>query len=1051
MSRFLLFEPGLTDAGAKVEGKLEVSQRTKSLLVFAVLLGVAPASLVMATEEDQPWLPIGPFVSDVRALAVEEDGNGSPTVARVYAGTFGEGVFWSDDGGLAWTLGTGTADRAVTSLVINPMDSTIVYAGTRLMGVFESSDSGVTWAQTSLGGSITSLAIDPATPATLYAGTISSGVFKSENGGTTWGPCNIGLGNLEVLSLAIDELSPAYVYAGTDTGGVFLSADGCDNWAPINSELSNRVVRALDIDENADPALSIIYAGTDGGGVFKKDDAAADWGLFGLDGETIFTLAINPDDPAILYAGTDSNVFKHDDGFSVVDNGLEGLRIPAVAIDPDNSEIVYAATRGGGVFKTIDGAANWFVTSFDLGGRIGVFVETVEVDPQASDTLYAGTFQGGVFKSTDMGGTWTSSNVGLPDFVAKALVVNRANPNILCVGTVSSSVYKSVDAAASWAPTALPLGVVVEDLQDDPSDPDVVYATGGFIYRSDDACDTWMKISTTPVELAFANVLAVDPSAPNTLYAGTQKGGVYKTTDGGLSWGQCNSGLTDSFVRTLAIKPDDPDVLFAGTNSGGIFKTDNGCSSWVASNSGLDAADMNVQAIAIDPLNPATVYAGTFSLDGKGVYRSTDCGVTWVACETGLTNQKVRALTLDPGTPSNVYAGTDGAGIYKMSGPAIIVDPTFDLETSEDGGSSKLSVSLATASAFEVTVPLSSSDIGEGIVEPADLIFGPGVTALEATVIGVADAMIDGDQEYMVQVGPASSADPEYNGLSGTSAVVTNLNIDEPSGETLETATLGTTGELPGSGFPISVNVFSGAKFTFTEEVRVLGVGAHLVAESGDIFVALVPLVGGLPTNDAFDLVDAVFSSPLTPPNPSEEVRVSADLMLGPGEYGLFFGSGRLGTSGVAWLPETDTEVGNPEYFFGDPGIPQWFENGPENARFFIDFEVINPDLIFADGFERGNTTAWECLPPIMASFTVEEDFGGDPQTIRVTDTSMGGVSEWLWDFDDLPPPSTTSEDQVPFGTGVFQYNEPGNYTVSLTVRRGEVCVDTASVLVDAN
>jgi photosystem II stability/assembly factor-like uncharacterized protein len=115
--------------------------------------------------------------------------------------------------------------------------------------------------------------------------------------------------------------------------------------------------------------------------------------------------------------------------------------------------------------------------------------------------------------------------------------------------------------------------------------------------------------------------LAIDPSTPATLYAGTFFGGVFKSTNGGTSWTAINSGLTITSVYALAIDPSTPAMLYAGTD-GGVFKSTNGGTSWAAVNSGLPT-NAFVYALTIDPSNPATLYAGTV---GGGVFKSTNGG-----------------------------------------------------------------------------------------------------------------------------------------------------------------------------------------------------------------------------------------------------------------------------------------------------------------------------------------------------------------------------------------------------------------------------------------
>ena len=131
--------------------------------------------------------------------------------------------------------------------------------------------------------------------------------------------------------------------------------------------------------------------------------------------------------------------------------------------------------------------------------------------------------------------------------------------------------------------------------------------------------------------------LAIDPSTPSTLYAGTNAGGVFKSINGASTWTAVNSGLTSTTVNALAIDPSTPATLYAGTFGGGVFKSTNGGTSWTAANSGL--TDTRVLALAIDPSTPATLYAGTF---GAGVFKSINGGTTWQPTGATLDIKKVR-------------------------------------------------------------------------------------------------------------------------------------------------------------------------------------------------------------------------------------------------------------------------------------------------------------------------------------------------------------------------------------------------------------------------
>jgi photosystem II stability/assembly factor-like uncharacterized protein len=80
--------------------------------------------------------------------------------------------------------------------------------------------------------------------------------------------------------------------------------------------------------------------------------------------------------------------------------------------------------------------------------------------------------------------------------------------------------------------------------------------------------------------------------------------GVFRSTDGGMTWSAVNNGLNNRWVRSLAIDPTDPSTLYAGTNGGGVFKTTSGGADWVAINSGLTST--NIDELVIDLTNPNT-------------------------------------------------------------------------------------------------------------------------------------------------------------------------------------------------------------------------------------------------------------------------------------------------------------------------------------------------------------------------------------------------------------------------------------------------------------
>lgn len=156
-----------------------------------------------------------------------------------------------------------------------------------------------------------------------------------------------------------------------------------------------------------DPQIpSTIYAGTEDNGVVKSIDGGGSWNPInaGLPARSVTTLAIDPQNPQILYAAAGTLFKSTDGGTSWNSTGLSGA-ISEVAIDARNSDTVYAVITprsGGGIWKSIDGGIRWT----DLSSALPALPNTIALDPKNSRTIYAATDYG-VIASTDGAQSWT--------------------------------------------------------------------------------------------------------------------------------------------------------------------------------------------------------------------------------------------------------------------------------------------------------------------------------------------------------------------------------------------------------------------------------------------------------------------------------------------------------------------------------------------------------------------------------------------------------------------------------------------------------------------
>ncbi len=311
--------------------------------------------------------------------------------------------------------------------------------------------------------------------------------------------------------------------------------------------------------------------------------------------------------------------------------------------------------HGHPVFKSLSGGANWSASDTGLTASN---VIAFALDPSNSNVVYAATTNG-VFKSTNAGTSWSRS--GTDDFAtapenATSVVVDPSNPNTIYVGTLDRGIHKSTNGGALYALKNNGLFIEsVNALAIDPLNPATLYAATVFgMFKTTNGGDTWVGISTGIVNIAI-NELAIDPVNTAVVYAGTQRG-MYKTINGGGGWFPINEGPINAGtpILVLAIDPLNPTTLYAAANfsAGTVFKTINGGTNWTSLTNGLPPS--NVTAIAVDPVLSATLYAGTSIL---GVYKSTDSGASWTESNSGLTNVAINALLVDRNNPATVYAG----------------------------------------------------------------------------------------------------------------------------------------------------------------------------------------------------------------------------------------------------------------------------------------------------------------------------------------------------------------------------------------------------------
>jgi len=492
----------------------------------------------------------------------------------------------------------------------------------------------------------------------------------------------------------------------------------------------------------SDPNVVYLLSDNNSVGAWRSDDTGETWRQILVDWEHgnchTPSMAVHPTDPdVVLMADPCKGIIKTEDGglywkqvhpvrarflptAALTDE--ENPRVLAVAFSPSLPSVAYAVVgRGDTIFKSTDDGDTW-----QRVANTGAEFDWLVVDPGSSDTLYGANpgDGGGVWKITDGGQTWRKV-LRVPTFVVDFGHSDLADV-VFAAG--AEGIFKSADGGASWRRT---LDTPAHSVQVAPSDPRIVYAgTTEGVFKSVDGGGRWQRHSDG-MEYPNVGPLTVHPMDPNTVLAAsninlwTRYGGpfpdsvrgegIYKTTDGGLSWARKGHEVIDLDIVEVAVDPSNPDVVYAGTGcSRGIYRSEDGGASWTILSSGtgpgtayswniahytmriVTAADSvwltgqdgmgwspdggqtwqqpfveqrHFHGIAISPHDPKLIFVGTVANEPEGttyypgahILRSTDGGDTWEDVETGFpsgADTAVEDFVFDPFNPKVVYVAT---------------------------------------------------------------------------------------------------------------------------------------------------------------------------------------------------------------------------------------------------------------------------------------------------------------------------------------------------------------------------------------------------------
>jgi photosystem II stability/assembly factor-like uncharacterized protein len=360
--------------------------------------------------------------------------------------------------------------------------------------------------------------------------------------------------------------------------------------------------------------------------------------------------------------------------------GLVAGRAVSLAVHPTDEDILYLGTASGGVWKTTDGGGNWTPISDDIGTQS---VGTVAIQASSPNVVWAGTgerqsgagacvayFGLGIFRSTDSGATFQARNgsgaTALELSYVSSIAIHPTSPDTLVVsgeafclpdGTrVGGGAFKTTDAGASWTRVKSGTG---SDVFYDPTDPNVMWLamSGDGVYKSTNGGDTWGQRSL--VNGSGRIRLAIAPTDAQSLYALTSSAELFRTATGGASWSLVHSAACEGqcvYDLVLDVDPTDASRLLVGSMR--FFASSNGgttltpvTSTWGST----QAVHQDTHILRYSRLTPGRYWAGG---DG-GLWRTDTSGLGFVNLNNGLSLTQFYDVTIDPDDPLKVWGGAE--------------------------------------------------------------------------------------------------------------------------------------------------------------------------------------------------------------------------------------------------------------------------------------------------------------------------------------------------------------------------------------------------------
>ncbi len=529
-------------------------------------------------------------------------------------------------------------------------------------------------------GRVNCVEIDPTDENTIYIGTPAGGCWKSIDAGNNWIPLTDNQPILGVSAIAINYTNPDIIYIGTgdDDGGdtysigVLKSIDGGVTWNTTGLSFSNTSYRIYDLamdPNNPDK----IYAGTNGG-FYSTNDGGDSWTL-SIPG-TCYDIEIKPDDPNTIYI-CNSSVWKSTDGgasFSSASSGLpDGATVNRALIAVSAAEPDYLYYLCGnesdnsfkGVYRSDDAGTTWelrgdspnifsYETDGSGSGGQSWYDMALTASPTNGEEIYIGGIN--VWKSNTGGNSFEiTSHWVHPTNVgythADIHVLEAFGDKIYCGS--DGGIFATTDGAANWVDITFGLEISqFYGFGSSETNPDLIIAGA-----QDNGTNLWSNDDWKHVIGADGMEALIDWANPQIMYGSIQNGSLQKSTNGGGNFngiaGQMTDVETGNWVTPFEIDPVDHNTLYAGYNN--VWKTTDGGNFWFTISNFTSGS---LDQIAVAENNNNFIYTSVNSI----LYKTYNGGTNWSTISSGLPGYDITDVTIDNDNCNRVWVTLSGYG-----------------------------------------------------------------------------------------------------------------------------------------------------------------------------------------------------------------------------------------------------------------------------------------------------------------------------------------------------------------------------------------------------